>query len=203
MDKSTRLSEVALRIAEDKELDIAKSATHAVPGEGDPYSKLMFVGEAPGAEEDRLGRPFVGAAGRFLEEMLSLIGLKREEVYITNVVKYRPPSNRDPLPEEVEHCWPYLAEQIEIIEPLLIIPLGRHALERFLPGLRISAVHGQPKKRGERVYYPLYHPAAALYNASMRGTLVEDFERIPKVLEKINLKKDERVPTPNFQEKLF
>lgn len=208
MDKSARLAEIASRIAADRSLEIARGATNPVPGEGNPDADLLFIGEAPGAQEDREGRPFVGAAGRFLEEMLSSIGLTRDDVFITNVVKYRPPGNRDPEPAEIEACWPYLEEQIETIDPALIITLGRHAMNRFLPDQLISRIHGQPKRKEGRVYYPLYHPAAALYNGSMREVLLNDFNRIPKVLKKIN-EASETVPSTESeapsasQERLF
>lgn len=150
----------------------------------------MFIGEGPGAKEDELGRPFVGAAGKFLDEMLGIIGTKREDVYIANVVKCRPPNNRDPLPDEVSACWPWLVEQIKIIQPKLIVTLGRHSMERFLPGQKISAIHGKAMRRktpdiGKKIFYTLYHPAAALYNGSMREILIKDFKKIPKVLKVI------------------
>jgi len=154
-----------------------------VPGEGSADAEIMFIGEGPGQKEDELGRPFVGAAGKFLEEMLATINLKREDVYIANVVKCRPPQNRDPLPEEAAACWPWLLEQIKIIQPKLIVTLGRHSMERFLPGQKISQVHGRAMRRevegiGKQVFYTLYHPAAALYNGSMREILIKDFKRI-------------------------
>ncbi len=147
----------------------------------------MFIGEGPGQKEDELGRPFVGAAGKFLDEMLASINLKREEVYIANIIKCRPPGNRDPLPEEAEACWPWLIEQIKIIDPKLIAILGKHSLERFLPNQKISQIHGRALRRnipeiGTRVFYALYHPAAALYNGGMRSVLIEDFKKIPAVL---------------------
>lgn len=166
------------------------TATQAVPGDGNPDADIMFVGEAPGKNEDDQGIPFVGAAGRFLAEMLASVGLKREDIYITNVVKYRPPNNRDPLPDEINACMPWLHEQIRIIEPRVIVTLGRHAMEHFIPGKKISEVHGQAFRRtfpdiGPQVFFALYHPAAALYNGGMRGTLIEDFKKIPKVVEKL------------------
>jgi DNA polymerase len=166
------------------------TATQAVPGDGNPDADIMFVGEAPGKNEDEQGIPFVGAAGKFLAEMLASVGLKREDIYITNVVKYRPPNNRDPLPDEIDACMPWLHEQIKIIEPKVIVTLGRHAMEHFIPGKKISEVHGQAFRRsfpdlGPRVFFALYHPAAALYNGGMRGTLIEDFQKIPKIVEKL------------------
>lgn len=160
-----------------------------VAGEGSAQAQIMFIGEGPGAKEDELGRPFVGAAGKFLDEMLASIKLERKDVYITNIVKCRPPNNRDPLPEEVAVCWPWLLEQIKIIKPKLIVTLGRHSMNNFLPRQKISEIHGQAKRReiegvGLQVFYVLYHPAAALYNGSMREILIKDFKKIPKVLEK-------------------
>lgn len=169
---------------------LRKTATQAVYGAGNADADVMFIGEAPGKQEDLKGVPFVGAAGKFLDEMLASINIKRSDVYITNVVKYRPPNNRDPLPQEVADCWPWLQEQINIIKPTLIIPLGRHALERFVPGRKISEDHGKAFRRtidgcGTYVFYALYHPAAALYNGSLRETLIADFARIPALLKKI------------------
>ncbi|TXH07080.1 MAG: uracil-DNA glycosylase [Candidatus Moraniibacteriota bacterium] len=166
------------------------TATQAVPGDGNADADILFIGEAPGKNEDEQGIPFVGAAGKFLSEMLDGIGLRREDIYITNVVKYRPPNNRDPLPEEIAACMPWLHEQIKIIEPKMIVTLGRHAMEHFIPGKKISEVHGQAFRRmfpdiGPQVFFALYHPAAALYNGGMRGTLMEDFGKIPLVLKKL------------------
>ncbi|MFH1171895.1 MAG: uracil-DNA glycosylase [bacterium] len=161
--------------------------THAVPGEGNPHAELLFIGEGPGQKEDETGRPFVGAAGKFLEELLAGIGKRREDVFIANVVKCRPPGNRDPLPDEVNMCTSlYLFEQIALIKPLIIITLGRHSMHRFLPeDFQISRVHGQPFRRNGQVYLPLYHPAAALYQGSLRTTLEADFRKIPAILKKI------------------
>lgn len=178
--------------------DLAKTATQLVFGDGNPDADIVFVGEAPGKNEDLHGLPFVGAAGKFLDEMLGTINLKRQDVYITNIVKYRPPNNRDPLPDEKEAFLPYLQTQLGVIQPKIVVTLGRHSLNCFLPDLQISAVHGQPKRirlkgKGLRVedgtlplvILPLYHPAAALYNGGMRQTLIDDFARIPLILEKI------------------
>jgi DNA polymerase len=164
------------------DIEIAKSCLNPVPGEGNPDAELMLIGEAPGKAEDEQGRPFVGASGKFLEEMLANIDLKREDVYITNIVKFRPPNNRDPFNEEIQACLPYLLKQIKIIDPTLIIFLGRHSMNVFFPELRISQAHGKPVKRSGRVFLPLYHPAAALYNGSMRQTLQDDFQKIPNIL---------------------
>lgn len=172
--------------------DLAKTATNLVMGAGNPKAEIVFIGEAPGKNEDLRGEPFVGAAGKFLNEMLANIGLKREAVYITNIVKYRPPGNRDPLPEEKKAFWPFLARQLQVIRPKVVATLGRHSMEYFLPGRRITLVHGQPKrvKFGDQklVILPLYHPAAALYNGSLRATLTEDFSSIPNVIKLLDKK---------------
>jgi uracil-DNA glycosylase family 4 len=158
--------------------------TQAVPGTGPASARIMAVGEGPGETEDRLGKPFVGAAGNVLTRLLESIGLRREDIYITNVVKCRPPGNRDPEPTEVEACSHFLDAQIEIIEPDVILVLGRHALARLLPGAGgITQLHGRRMVRGERTYVPLYHPAAALYNAALMRTLEEDMLRVRGYLE--------------------
>ncbi len=185
-DKQAQLDKIQAKILEEKIcLDLAEQATQLVFGDGNPDADLVFVGEAPGKNEDLQGKPFVGAAGRFLNEMLEMIGLKREDVYITNIVKYRPPNNRDPYPEEKAAFLPYLKSQLDVIKPKLIVMLGRHAMESLLPGLKISQVHGQPKRANGQVYLPLFHPAAALYNGGMRQTLIDDFAKIPSILELI------------------
>ncbi len=172
--------------------DLAKIATNLVLGDGNADADIVFIGEAPGKNEDEQGLPFVGAAGKFLNEMLATINLTRSDIYITNIVKYRPPNNRDPSPEEKKAFWPYLVRQLDVIAPKIIVTLGRHSMEYFLPGFKISQVHGQPKRVpfGERkvVILPLYHPAAALYNGAMRQTLIEDFNKLPLILEKIREK---------------
>ena len=170
--------------------DLAKEATNLVMGVGNDSADILFIGEAPGKNEDLKGEPFVGAAGKFLDEMLAHIGLDRSQVYITNIVKYRPPNNRDPLPDEKKAFWPYLVRQVKVIKPKVIVTLGRHSMEYFLPDRRISEIHGQPKRvnfGGDKVVIlPLFHPAAALYNSGMKKTLIEDFQAIPKVIELIN-----------------
>jgi DNA polymerase len=180
-----------------KKCALRTTCNQVVPGEGSANAKIMFIGEGPGKKEDELGRPFVGRTGKFLDEMLAIIKLKREDIYIANVVKCRPPENRDPSPEEALTCWPWLLKQIQTIQPKLIVTLGRHSMERFLPGEKISKMHGtlmikstpkigqQNLPTGRQAFLPLYHPAAALYNGSMRETLIQDFKKIPKVLKKI------------------
>lgn len=212
MTKEQKLNQLKKQVERCRKCPLWRTRNKVVFGEGNPDSEIMFVGEAAGMQEDLQGRPFVGAAGKFLNEMLALIHFKRKNIYISNILKCRPPGNRDPLPDEVEACWPYLVEQIKIIKPKLIITLGRHALERFIPGLGISRVHGQPKRReipelGKFIFYPLYHPAAALYRGNLKETLVEDFKKIPKVLEKVDeLPEEKREETKEEvveQKKLF
>ncbi len=179
------------RIAESIEVDgvtpnLRETATQLVFGVGSAGADLMFVGEAPGKNEDLQGEPFVGAAGKFLNEMLGSIGLTRSDIYITNIVKYRPPDNRDPTPEEIAAFVPYLKQQIEVIRPKIVIFLGRHSMSVFLPELKISQAHGKPVRKGGQVYLPLFHPAAALYNPGMRETLLQDFALIPAILAKIS-----------------
>lgn len=186
MDKNKQLDQIRAEILSNNVCpDLAEQATQLVFGDGDVDAAIVFIGEAPGKNEDLQGKPFVGAAGNFLNEMLESIGLKREDVYITNIVKYRPPNNRDPFPEEKAAFLPYLQKQLEAIRPKLVVTLGRHSMDVLLPGLKISQVHGQPKRYKGQVYLPLFHPAAALYNGGMRQTLIDDFALIPNILEKI------------------
>lgn len=180
MTKQSLLAEVAASIVADNVCpELREGATQLVLGDGNEDAEIVFIGEAPGKAEDEQGLPFVGASGRFLNEMLEAAGLVRADVYITNIVKYRPPNNRDPLPEEKREFWPYLVRQLEIIQPKVIITLGRHSMECFIPDAKISQQHGVPKKvkhhDSEFLVIPLYHPAAALYNGSMRQTLIDDF----------------------------
>jgi DNA polymerase len=203
---------------------LKNTATQGVPGVGNHHADIVFIGEAPGKDEDLRGEPFVGRAGKFLSEMLNSINMKREDVYITNTVKYRPPDNRDPSPEEKETCYAWLAEELNYIQPKLIVTLGRHAMNTFLPEAKISDVHGtliqkkillkisdekeseesdlefsqekinrDIKTSQEKVLtlsteyiFPLYHPAAAMYNGALRETLIEDFKKIPAILQKIS-----------------
>jgi uracil-DNA glycosylase family 4 len=155
-----------------------------VPGEGDPDADIMIVGEAPGASEDKQGRPFVGRAGKLLDELLAEAGLERSDVYITNVVKARPPGNRDPRADEVAHHMPWLEAQLALIQPRLIVPLGRHALAHFSDSAKISDVHGTEITERGRTLFPLYHPAAALHNQSLRGTLFEDARALGRAASK-------------------
>jgi uracil-DNA glycosylase family 4 len=189
-DKQAQLDRIRQEII-DKNIcpELAEQATNLVMGDGNINAEIVFIGEAPGKNEDQQGLPFVGAAGKFLNEMLAEAGMQRSDVYITNIVKYRPPNNRDPLPEEKKAFWPYLLKQLQIIKPKVVITLGRHSMEYFLPDMRISATHGQPKRiqfgDDKLVIIPLFHPAAALYNGSMRQTLIDDFLLVPKIIEKL------------------
>lgn len=184
--KQAKLDDIQRKIlSDDPTPELRKGATQLVFGDGSADAELVFIGEAPGKNEDEQGKPFVGAAGKFLNEMLEMIGLKRGDVYITNIVKYRPPNNRDPFPDEKQIFLPYLESQLEVIQPKVVVTLGRHSLNCFLPDLSISACHGQPKRYKGRVYLPLFHPAAALYNGAMRQTLIDDFALIPAIIEKI------------------
>ncbi|MAH38990.1 MAG: uracil-DNA glycosylase [Dehalococcoidales bacterium] len=161
---------------------IAQDRTKAVPGEGAEDADIMFIGEAPGWHEDQQGRPFVGPAGKFLDELLALINLKREQVYITNVIKTRPPLNRDPLPQEILNCRPWLNHQIKLISPRIIVTLGRYSMTLFFPGKTISRIHGTAQKRDDIIYYAMYHPAAALHQRSLRETIKADMLKIPELL---------------------
>jgi len=187
-DKQAQLDRVKQEIIDKKICsELAAQAHNLVMGDGNINAEIVFIGEAPGKNEDEQGLPFVGAAGKFLNEMLAAAGLERSDVYITNIVKYRPPNNRDPEPDEKKAFWPYLLKQLQIIKPKVVITLGRHSMEYFLPGSRISVIHGQAKRiqfgDDKLVVVPLYHPAAALYNGSMRETLIDDFMKVPKVIE--------------------
>jgi len=198
MNKQMQLLALAQQILDDNVTpDLKAQATQLVFGAGNPDADIVFIGEAPGKNEDLKGEPFVGAAGKFLNEMLASIGMERSNIYITNIVKYRPPNNRDPLPEEKKAFLPYLQAQLEIIQPKIVVTLGRHSMNCFLPDLQISQVHGEPKriKLAEKnhpgevlqlVIVPLFHPAAALYNGGMRQTLLDDFALIPEIIKKIN-----------------
>lgn len=196
MDKQQQLDSLKQTILDDGVTpELRDGATQLVFGDGNPDADIVFIGEAPGANEDKQGKPFVGASGKFLDEMLASVDLKREDIYITNIVKYRPPENRDPKPAEKKEFLPYLQSQLEVIQPKVVVTLGRHSMECFLPDLKISQTHGQPKRIkiqfGDKkpvaiVVLPLFHPAAALYNPQQRQTLLDDFSQIPAILSKIN-----------------
>jgi len=206
LTRQQKLDDLAQKIVDDKVTpELAEQATQLVFGDGNPNAEVVFIGEAPGKNEDLQGKPFVGASGKFLDEMLEMIGLQRSDIYITNIVKYRPPNNRDPLPAEKKVFLPYLQSQLEVIQPKVVVTLGRHSMNCFLPDLQISKVHGEPKRikiqyhgagsmgHGESgsddslglVILPLFHPAAALYNPLQRQTLIDDFATIPLIIKKL------------------
>ena len=171
--------------------DLHCNTTHGVPGEGPSNARVMLVGEAPGFNEDKQGRPFVGAAGKFLDNvLLPNAGLRRADVFITNVVKHRPPNNRDPLPEELKACLPYLERQIELIKPAVIVTLGRYSLGTFFPGDMISRVHGQVRQRNGRYFFHMYHPAAALHQDKLRQTLEDDMMRLGEFLKRPRMQEE-------------
>ncbi len=202
--------EEALRIVNEQQLaycmqhsDLYKTAIQAVPGDGSIDAEIMFIGEAPGQKEDELGKPFVGAAGKFLNELIGSIGLQREDVFIANCIKHRPPGNRDPLPEEIATYAPWLQGQIDIINPKVIVTLGRFSMEFLLgPGFSISKIHGQPKRRKGKVVVPMYHPAAALYSGNLRPVLLSDFQKLPKIIEIVK-KEEKQLPQIEKQEHLL
>lgn len=195
MDKSEQLKILNETWVKKCTCELKNTATQAVFGDGNPDANIVFIGEAPGKKEDLEGRPFIGAAGKFLAEMLASIKLERKDVYITNIVKYRPPNNRDPLPEEKEACNDWLVEELNLINPTLIVFLGRHSMNNFFPTEKISDVHGKLlikkfSKLTTNHFFPLYHPAAALYNGGMREVLIADFKKLPLVIQKIDTEKD-------------
>src|SRR5512135_1154840 len=202
----SELTDMYAQIRTCPKCDLSQSRTNAVPGEGPEDAAIMFIGEAPGFHEDRQGRPFVGAAGQYLDELLALIGMDRNKVYITNVVKCRPPQNRDPQPHEMEACRPYLDCQIELIKPKVIITISRFAMARWFPDKKISEIHGRAKRFGDLVVVPMYHPAAALHQPALKATLEADFKRIPQILKDMRHVKDEGEPPkkpPTEQLSLF
>ena len=179
--------------------DLCKTRTNAVPGQGSLTSKIMFVGEAPGAREDEVGLPFVGAAGNVLSGMLELIGLSRQEVYIANIIKCRPPNNRDPSPHEIDQCWKYLDKQIDLINPDLIVTLGRHSFGNFFPGELISQARGTPRNWNGRTIFPVYHPAATLHNPRLKPILEEDFRKMKMLISNTQIE-SEKLTKKNLSE---
>lgn len=195
--KKTLLDQIATDIIENNVCpDLAENATNLVMGEGDIDADIVLIGEAPGKKEDEQGIPFIGAAGKFLNEMLKGAGMERSDVYITNIVKYRPPNNRDPLPSEKKEFWPYLVRQLDVINPQIVVTLGRHSMEYFLPDQKIGQAHGVPNQvmLGDRqiTVVPLYHPAAALYNGGMRSILIEDFKQLSKIISSLKRSKGQK-----------
>ena len=179
------LEELCQEIENCFDCDLSKQRSRVVPGEGPENVTMLFVGEAPGWHEDQQGRPFVGPAGQFLGELLASIGLKRDQVYITNIIKCRPPANRDPLPTEITACHKWLDRQIELLHPRMIITLGRYSLARFFPRESIGKIHGKPFKQNDIAYFPMYHPAAALHQGSLRQIIQADMLKIPQILAEV------------------
>lgn len=196
MDKKAQLEEVAQQVAQCRKCSLYKTATNPVSGEGNPDAELVLVGEAPGFWEDQKGIPFCGAAGKLLNQLLAEIGLGRSQVFICNMLRHRPPNNRDPLPEEIKACQPFLDQQIKIIDPKIIVSLGRFSLNKFLPGEYISRVHGQARyvefAGKKRIVLPMYHPAAALRNGGIMVQLKQDFKRMADFLGKKIEEKEEK-----------
>ena len=183
-EKQRKLTEIAQRVAVCRDCGLCAGRTNTVPGEGNAAAEVVFIGEGPGYYEDQQGRPFVGASGKFLDELLASIGLSRRTVFIANVVKCRPPNNRDPQPEEIAACKKHLDEQLEAIAPKVIVTLGRHSMQRYFPGESIGRVHGQPRRKDGSFVVPMYHPAAALHQGSLRKVIEADFKRLPELMAK-------------------
>lgn len=200
MDALTEMNKLYDEVRVCSRCELSASRTNAVPGVGPVPAEIMFIGEGPGFHEDRQGLPFVGAAGKFLDELLASVGIERKDVYIANVVKCRPPNNRDPMPTEVEACQPYLERQIELLKPLIIVTLGRHSMARYFPRTSISKIHGQPKRRGGITYLPMFHPAAALHQPKYRSLIEEDFQKLPALL--LDARSQEAPPQPEQPQQL-
>jgi uracil-DNA glycosylase family 4 len=183
-DNHAALLELYKEISVCPDCELSTTRTHAVPGEGRPDAEIVFIGEAPGYYEDQQARPFVGPAGQFLDQLLASIGMKRQDVYICNVIKCRPPSNRDPLPKEIQACHKWLERQLELIGPKVVATLGRYSLAKYFPSEPISRIHGQERRVGDVLVVPMYHPAAALHQGSLRRTIETDFKKLPAILER-------------------
>ena len=205
MSNADALQDIRDEVAVCTRCELYRQATNPVPGEGNPDARILLIGEAPGFHEDAKGKPFIGNSGKFLTELLEKAGLSREEVFITNVVKHRPPGNRDPLPDEIAACAYHLDRQISIIDPDVIVTLGRFSLARYFPGERISKIHGQPKEIDGRFIVPMYHPAAALHNGSLRPELEADFMKLPRLLAEFDRAREANAnkQNPAKQQNLF
>jgi len=196
MSTEESLAEIAKEVAACQKCILHRSRKMSVPGEGPADTEIMFIGEGPGFHENEQGRPFVGAAGNFLNELLAQAGMKRSDVWIGNVVKCRPPGNRDPLPEELSACNEHLERQIAAIDPKIIITLGRFSMNKFMPGAKISAVHGQMRRIGDRFVIAMFHPAAALHQAALKPSILHDFAQLPKLLEQARAALKRAAPAP-------
>ncbi len=214
-DRAAALAAIAEQVRTCRLCRLYERATRPVPGAGSPEAEIMFIGEGPGYHEDQQGLPFVGRSGDYLNYLLKLIGLTRDAVFIANVVKHRPPENRDPLPDEIVACKPYLDQQIAVIDPLVIVTLGRFSMARYFPEGKISQIHGRPRYDDSRAYYPLFHPAAALRAPELRRDMEADIRRLPEVLAEVKARRassqaparadtpDEPPPGPPKQLSLF
>jgi uracil-DNA glycosylase len=196
LDAQAKMKKLCDEIRTCARCPLAAGRTHAVPGVGPVPTELLFIGEGPGFHEDRQGLPFVGAAGKFLDDLLASIGIERNEVYIANVVKCRPPNNRDPEPGEIEACQPYLDRQIELLQPRVIVTLGRFSMARYFVNASISRIHGQPKRQNGTVVVPMFHPAAALHQPKYRELIEADFRKLPGFLAEAR-KQQDSPPTPS------
>ncbi len=179
------LRQIGRAVADCTRCRLHETRLRGVPGEGPSRADVMLIGEGPGANEDKQARPFVGQAGKFLEELLGYAGFQRQDVYITNIVKSRPPGNRDPQPDEITACRPYLERQIELIDPKVIVTLGRHSMYRYFPGAAITKIHGQAKRVDNRLIVPMFHPAAALHQPQLRSLIIEDFRKLPELIQTV------------------
>lgn len=195
MPADEELKQIATEVNVCKKCKLHSGRKKAVPGEGPANADIMFIGEGPGFHENEQGRPFVGAAGKFLEELLGYIGMKREQVFIGNVVKCRPPGNRDPEPDELQACSDYLDRQIKAINPKVIVTLGRYSMDRFFPGAKISSIHGQARKVEGRLVVAMFHPAAALHQPALKQSVIEDFKKLPALIASA-----EKAPPPKSEE---
>ncbi len=203
MSKEEILEKVAAEVSTCTKCDLCKGRTKAVPGEGNQHARIMFIGEGPGYHEDTQGRPFVGPAGQFLVELLASINLKRTDVFITNVVKCRPPGNRDPLPVEINACNDYLERQIAAIDPQVIVTLGRFSMAKFFGGEKISSIHGRARKIDGRICIAMYHPAAGLHQQSLKDTIRSDFKKIPQIMadaERQSVEEQVKTEAPRLKE---
>ena len=197
------LEELNAQISVCPDCELSRTRTHAVPGEGRPDAEIVFIGEAPGYYEDQQARPFVGPAGQFLDQLLASIGMGREDVYICNVIKCRPPDNRDPLPGEIKACHKWLHQQLDIISPKVVVTLGRYSLAKYFPSDPISRVHGQERRVGNVVVVPMYHPAAALHQGALRSVIEADFKKLPAILEKARRDAERAAVPVTTQGRLF
>jgi len=186
------LTELNAEIEHCKNCELARHRTKVVPGEGPEDAKLLFIGEAPGWNEDQTGRPFVGSAGQYLDQLIGMIGYKRSQVFIANVIKCRPPENRDPMPGEIMACGKWLERQLDLIKPRVIVTLGRFSMAKYFPGETISKVHGRSKRIGGIIYFAMYHPAAALHQGNLRRVIEADILKLPAVLAEADKMEDEK-----------